>query len=179
MLVVLACGAVAVSRSGLRIQHTGSLPMGLYRDVGSASPVRGAIGVWCLPLGVAQWARARGYIGGGSCPGNVEPLGKVVLAAVGDTVTLSADGITVNGVAIPNSRPAARDSRGRLLTPASFGTYILRRGEVWIGSPYTDRSFDSRYFGPVPDTMLLSVVRPVWTLPSHGSAQDSVQSALR
>lgn len=174
ILGLLACVAILVSRSGLHIQHTGSLPMGLYRDVSGRTPVRGAIGVWCLPTDVAQWARARGYIGPGRCPGNAEPLGKMVMAREGDTVRLSADGITVNGGAVPNSRPAARDSHGRPLAPAPLGTYVLRRREVWLGSPYTNRSFDSRYFGPIPDTMLLSIVRPVWTVPladSSGSAR--------
>lgn len=176
VLGLLACGAILVAESGLRIQHTGSLPMGLYRDVPGGSPTRGAIGVWCLPINVARWARSRRYIGPGPCPGDIEPLGKVVMAREGDTVRLSPNGITVNGVTVPNSRPAARDSRGRALVPARLGTYVLGHGEVWLGSPYTDRSFDSRYFGPVPDTMLLSVVRPVWTLPFRGSAQDSAQS---
>lgn len=177
VLAMLGCVVVSVRASGLRIQHTGSLPIGLYREVPHARAVRGAIGVWCLPIGTARWARARGYIGPGGCPGNIEPLGKVVMAREGDTVRLAAAGITVNGVAVPNSRPVARDSRGRPITPAPFGTYVLQRRQVWLGSPYTNRSFDSRYYGPVPATMLLSVVRPVWTLPFHGSARDSARRA--
>ena len=173
VLAVLGSVIVFVRASGLRIQHTGSLPMGLYRDVPHARPARGAIGVWCLPIGTARWARARGYIGPGPCPGNIEPLGKVIMAREDDTVRLSGDGIMVNGAAVPNSRPVARDSRGRPLTPVPSGTYVLQHGQVWLGSPYTDRSFDSRYFGPVPDAMLVSVVRPVWTVPLAGSSESA------
>ena len=149
--------------------------MGLYREAPHARPVRGAIGVWCLPIGIARWARARGYIGPGRCPGNIEPLGKVIMAREGDTVRLSADGITVNGVAVPNSRLVARDSRGRPIAPTPFGTYVLQRGQVWLGSPYTNRSFDSRYYGPVPEIMLQAVVTPVWTIPLAGSATPAAR----
>lgn len=173
VLALLAGVAVSVRASGLRIQHTGSLPVGLYRDVPGAHLVRGAIGVWCLPIETAQWARARGYVGQGPCPGDIEPLGKVVMALEGDTVRLSADGITVNGVAVPNSQPVARDRRGRPIAPVPFGVYVLHPGQVWLGSPYTNRSFDSRYYGPVPAAMLQSIVRPVWTFPLAESSAPS------
>lgn len=163
VLAALAGVWVTIKGLGLRIQHTGSLPLGVYQDVPSTALVRGAIGVWCLPREIARWAVARGYLGRGSCAGGAEPLGKVVLGMAGDTVQLTARGVILNGRAVPNSAPILIDSHGRRITPAPYRTYILGPGSVWLWSPYTSRSFDSRYFGSVPTTALISLVRPVWT----------------
>lgn len=162
VLTLLAGVAVGARAAGLRVPLTASLPWGVYREVGG-SPERGAIALWCLPEQTARWARARAYLGRGSCPGAVAQLGKIVLAAAGDTVRFGADGVVVNGVAVSGTRPLSRDAAGRRLPRAPFGTYVLRRDQAWLWSPYTSRSFDSRYFGPVATTSLVAVVRPVWT----------------
>lgn len=164
-LVLAALAGVwgAIKGLGLRLQHTGSLPLGVYRDINDTPLVRGAVGVWCLPRETARWAVARGYLGRGRCVGGAEPLGKVVLAVTGDSVALTAQGLTFNSRAVPNSAPILNDSHGRRITPAPYGMYVIGPGKVWLWSPYTSRSFDSRYFGPVPITALISLVRPVWT----------------
>jgi conjugative transfer signal peptidase TraF len=164
VLAGLGAVAVGVQASGLRVQHTGSLPRGLYRTV-RGPLVRGAIGMWCLPEVTARWARARGYLHGGGCPGDAEPVGKVVLAVAGDTVGLDVDGVRLNGRAVHGTGLVARDARGRMMSHAAFGVYVLPPGWVWLWSPYTERSFDSRYFGPVPTGALVSLVRPVWIAP--------------
>jgi conjugative transfer signal peptidase TraF len=152
-----------VSAAGFRIQHSASLPRGLYRDIAGVEPPAGAIAVWCLPAATARWARMRGYIGAGECPGGTEAIGKVVLATAGDTITFSSGGVTLNGRIVPGTRPLAHDARGRSIPHVPFGTYLLRPGEVWLWSPYTPRSFDSRYFGPLSTRALVTLVRPVWT----------------
>jgi type IV secretory pathway protease TraF len=35
-------------------------------------------------------------------------------------------------------------------------------GQVWLLSGHDSRSFDSRYFGPVPVANVQGVARPVW-----------------
>jgi type IV secretory pathway protease TraF len=87
----------------------------------------------------------------------------VVLAVAGDTVRFGPPGVVVNGSPIPNTRPLARDGRGRPLMPARYGVYVLGAGEVWLWSPFAVSSYDSRYFGPVPVGGLVSRVRPVLT----------------
>jgi conjugative transfer signal peptidase TraF len=163
VLGLLASTVAGVRLAGLRVQQTGSLPRGLYRDVRGAAPLRGTLGVWCLPPDVARWARERGYVGRGNCPGGAEAIGKAVLAAAGDTVRVTADGLTVNGVLAPHTRPLERDSRGRPMRRTRHGTYYVSAQEVWLWSPLTGRSFDSRYFGAVPTSALVAVVRPLWT----------------
>lgn len=162
--VLGALGGVAavVQASGFRIPLTASLPRGVYR-VAAGPPTRGAVGLWCLPAGIARWSLGRGYLTAGRCPGGAAPVGKVVLAAAGDTVLLGPRGAEVNGSWIPNTRPLARDARGRPLTPATYGVYVLGAGEVWLWSPFAVRSYDSRYFGPIPVEALVSHIRPVLT----------------
>lgn len=162
VLAALAAIAAGVRGSGLRIQHTASLPRGLYRTV-AGTPDRGTIGLWCLPPAAAAVGRARGYLAAGACPDGVEPLGKIVLGIAGDTILYRPDGVTLNGRAIPNTRPLARDSRGRPLGRVPFGTYVLRTDEVWVWSPFSAASYDSRYFGPIPTSGFMSLVTPVWT----------------
>src|SRR6266851_977069 len=92
-VVLLAAGWIA----GLRLNLTGSLPVGLYLAVGAAS-ARGALVLVCLPPQVAAFARARGYVPrGGACPGGVVPIGKPIVAMPGDTVTVTPTGMLVNG----------------------------------------------------------------------------------
>jgi len=147
---------------GLRLNLTESLPRGVYRTL-SEQPRRGSIVVVCLPLVAAELARERGYLGPGSCPGGVRGVGKMVLATGGDVVAHREDGIAVNLKPIANSRTLPRDSRQRALPHYPWGDYVLKGRELWLFSPYRPNSYDSRYFGPVRASDVVSVLRPVWT----------------
>ena len=150
--------------AGLRLNLTGSLPVGLYL-ASRAVPVRGAIVLACLPPGVAAFARDRGYVPrGGGCPGDVLPLGKPVLALAGDTVTVTSSGLLVNGIPVPNSRPLTTDRKGRPLPRLAIGRYVVRPGSLWIVSSYSRFSFDSRYFGAVKTGQVRTCVRRLWTV---------------
>jgi conjugative transfer signal peptidase TraF len=147
---------------GLRLNLTESLPRGVYRTVGEA-PRRGSIVAVCPPLDAAEFARERGYLGPGSCPGGVRGLGKIVLAIGGDVVAHREDGIAVNRELIANSGTLARDSRQRLLPHYPWGDHVLKPRELWLFSSYRPNSYDSRYFGPVDASRVMAVLRPVWT----------------
>lgn len=153
-------------RSGIHLNLTASMPAGLYVEANGA-PTRGSIVLACLPSAVAALARERGYVPRGErCPGGTAPVGKVVLAVQGDTVTLTAKGLELNGREIPNSRPLSFDSRGRRLVSPSIGPHLVGAGELWLVAP-SPLSFDSRYFGPVAEGAVLTVVRPLWTAGSR------------
>lgn len=162
VFALLSAAVAAVRGAGLRVQHTASLPTGVYREVAGGA-ARGTVGMWCPPLAAARTARARDYVARGACPGDVEPLGKLVLGVAGDTIHYGPAGVTLNGRAVPVSRPLAADSKGRALAHAPFGPYVLRAGQVWVWSPFSPASFDSRYFGPLPASALVSRVVPLWT----------------
>ncbi len=155
--------AVVMWFAGLRVNLSGSMPIGLYR-VSTGPAVRGAMVLACLPTDVAVFARSRGYVPSGSCPGATAPIGKVVLAMVGDTVEVTGEGLTVDGRPSQNTKPLAADAAGRALPRFPDGTYVVGRDEAWLYSPYSKRSFDSRYFGPLPLSSILNRVLPLWTV---------------
>lgn len=146
-----ACGWL-----GLRINVSPSLPVGLYISTDSGSLVE-----FCPAEPFASVALARGYRTPGACADGGAPLLKPVIATTGDAVNTSANGLDVNNIRIPNSAPLAADSEGRPLTHWPFGRYTVSVGTVWVASSYNGRSFDSRYFGPVPVTAIRGRVKPL------------------
>lgn len=159
---IIAAGMVAEA-AGLRINATESLPRGLWLVVGDPGAVRiGDVVTFCPPLVPAlAEARERGYVGQGNCPGGLEPMMKPLVALSGDTVAVSASGVTVNGQVLAHSAPLSRDGAGRPLPQAVGGT--VAEGQVWALSSHNARSFDSRYFGPIPHAQLTAILRPLWT----------------
>jgi conjugative transfer signal peptidase TraF len=165
-LLAVAAGATALATvtiaRTIRFNFTGSLPRGVYRAV--ERPLsRGDLVIACLPPKVGRFAHERGYLWRGDCPGGVAPVGKMVTGVAGDTVIVTAEGLVVNGHRIPNTRILSRDSRGRSLIHLPYVTFIVQPGELWLTSSHSSRSFDSRYFGPVPAAGVLSGVEPLWT----------------
>ena len=154
----------AASAAGLKLNLTGSLPVGVYRAVRGA-PTRGALVLVCLPPRVAAFASARGYVPrGGACQSGLVPIGKRIVAIAGDTVTVTPTGILVNGVSAPNSQGLSTDRKGRPLPQLRHGRYVVRQGTVWIASSYSRFSFDSRYFGAVETEQVLTRIRQFWTV---------------
>jgi conjugative transfer signal peptidase TraF len=96
-----------------------------------------------------------------TCPDGFSPLIKPVIAWPGDTVEISASGVIVNGQPLPNTATINRDSTGRQLHPFPAGTYRVLKGELWVVSSFSPRSFDSRYFGPIPLRSVHSWIRPL------------------
>lgn len=162
--MTLSVGMVAFAHAtGFWINTTDSMPMGIWRQTALHRAGRGDVVLLCLPATpVTQLGRSRGYIGSGPCPTGQEILLKPIAAARGDEVDVTAAGISVNGDEIPNSGQLAQDGKGRPLPAYPAGSYHVPAGEVWLVSPHNPRSFDSRYFGPVPTSLVRSTVRPVW-----------------
>src|SRR2546425_10471933 len=108
----LLLAAVVTWFAGLRVNLSGSMPIGLYR-VSSEPTARGAMVLACLPMEVAVVARSRGYVPRGACPGATAPIGKVVLAMGGDSVEGTAEGLLVNGRPVQNTKPPRVHAAGR------------------------------------------------------------------
>jgi conjugative transfer signal peptidase TraF len=158
----LVSGIVLALCSVVRLNISPSAPLGLYRMVDQ--PVsRGVLVAACVPPAAARLARERGYLAAGSCPGGTQPVLKRIGAVPGDLVDLELDGLAVNGTRLPDSAPAVSDSRGRPLPHAPWGRTVVAPGEVWLIGIETTRSWDSRYFGPVPLDHIRAV-RPVLML---------------
>jgi conjugative transfer signal peptidase TraF len=135
---------------------------GVYRVV-DAPPVRGELVLACLPATVARAGLARGYLQRGDCPGGAEPVAKVIGALQGDVVELEPEWVAVNGSHFANSRTAARDSAGRPLGHVLSGARRVDAGEVWLFGFNNVRSWDARYFGPVPLANVRGALAPLVT----------------
>jgi len=148
----------------LRIALTDSAcPPGIYRMVNR--PIsRGDLVIACLPSELARFAQARGYLARGpGCGDGIEPVGKRVGALPGDTVEVARDYVAVNDQRLQNSATLSRDSRGRSLTHVTPGRYTVRPDHVWLLGTIDARSWDSRYFGPVPIGSVRAQLEPLVT----------------
>src|SRR5579875_3764242 len=164
-LAAIAFGAavlIAVGKaSGIRISTTDSAaPAGVYRIIGREVR-RGTLVAACLPASVAKYGVARGYLRSGDCPGDAEPVDKVIGALPGDLLDIEPGWVSVNGVRFPDSATASRDSAGRPLAHVAWGERRVAPGEAWLFGFNDPRSWDSRYFGPVPLANLRGELRPV------------------
>jgi conjugative transfer signal peptidase TraF len=148
--------------NGFRINHTASLPIGLWRIEPPRGPIeRGQIVSFCPPdTEFFRRALARRWIGQGRCRGGWEPLLKPVIAIPGDRIALSETGVTVNGRTVSAS---ARMPLGAGEVPA--GSYSLKAEDIWVISTSHPRSLDSRYFGAITESRIEGIARPVWVWP--------------
>lgn len=146
---------------GLRINTTPSEPLGLWRIVPlTRSVLPGETVFVCPPENTAmRVARQRGYLRPGLCPGGFGPLIKTVIAVAGQRVDVT-DRVAIDGVPIPGSRIIKKDAQGRSLLHDQ--SEMVRPGEVYLHSDFIG-SWDSRYFGPAPESGVLGLAQEVLT----------------
>jgi conjugative transfer signal peptidase TraF len=161
--ITLLVAGFACQAAGARINTSKSIPVGLYWTT-DAPMAKGAYVLFCPPQDETfRQARERGYIGAGFCPGDHGYLMKRVAATEHDTVTVTDEGVRVNGELLPWSAPRASDMAGRPLPRYRANDYVLSADEVLLMSDVSATSFDSRYFGPVGRSQLRTAIAPVIT----------------
>jgi conjugative transfer signal peptidase TraF len=146
--------------AGIRVNASESLPIGLYRITSDQSA---RLIEFCPAEPFGSLSANRAYRGKGTCPDGGEPLMKPIVAVEGDTVKFSATGVAINGKVLPNSSPLRFDTKDRPLPHWPFGTYRVPAGTVWVISSFNNRSFDSRYFGPISTRAIRHHLRPLIT----------------
>jgi conjugative transfer signal peptidase TraF len=147
--------------SGLRINTTGSIPVGVYWMTDRAI-AKGEYVIFCPPQSALfDEARERGYIGAGFCPGGYGFMMKRVAAMGGDVVTSTEEGVGVNGKLLPASVPLKADKAGRAILRYRINDYKLGESELLLMSDGNITSFDGRYFGIVDVSQVRGVVGPV------------------
>jgi len=166
--VALGIAAVFVVVTGLlaagaRINTTASYPVGVYWEVNSPLE-KGAMVIFCPPnTAIFDEAKARGYIGAGFCPGGYGLMIKKIMAVCADHVAVSTEGVYVNGELVSNSNPSNADKAGRPMPHCPASDYTLSDGQVLLMSDHSPLSFDARYFGPVDQSQIRGVIRPIIT----------------
>ncbi len=160
-VVVMSALAVTAITSGYRLNLTPSEPLGLWRIEEFQRPVSvGDLVFLCPPMtAVFEEARRRGYLRRGLCPGGFAPLIKTVAALPRQLVEIN-DHVLIDGRQVPASSVRRTDGEGRALMPDAGG--VVPPHHLFLHSPFAS-SYDSRYFGPIPDAGLLGLARPVLT----------------
>ena len=127
-------------------------PAGIYRpDPNFNGLTKGDLVSVCLPHDWAVFAQQRGYIGGGGpCADQSMPLVKQIGAIGGDPINIEPE--TIQHI----------DSHGRPMPEFIVGAYIVPKGMVWLYGN-DPKSFDSKYYGPVPESNVLALLKPVIT----------------
>lgn len=155
-------GVITVAFVGaFRLNMTPSEPLGLWR----IEPLHRAVAAGdlvfvCPPITAAfEEALRRGYLRWGSCPGGVAPLIKTVAALPGQRVEIGVV-VVIDGKELPASNLRPTDGEGRAIRPYAGG--VVPAAHLYLHSSYAS-SYDSRYFGPIPDSGLLGLARPVLT----------------
>ena len=161
-LLVLASIAV-IKQAGFRVNTSPSIPLGIYRT--TTTPLSVGSYVLLCPENKEPFitAQKRDYIGAGYCPGGLGYMFKRVAALPNDIITTTANGMYINGKLYPDSKPFHHDALNRMLPIWHANQTRLKAGEVVLMTQGDKNSFDARYFGPLPQQQIVSVVRPVLT----------------
>ena len=161
-LLVLASIAV-IKQAGFRVNTSPSIPLGIYRT--TTSPLSVGSYVLICPENKEPFitAQKRDYIGAGYCPGGLGYMFKRVAALPNDIITTTANGMYINGKLYPDSKPFHHDVLNRMLPIWHAHQTRLKAGEVVLMTQGDKNSFDARYFGPLPQQQIVSVVQPVLT----------------
>ncbi|MGA8642652.1 S26 family signal peptidase [Candidatus Binatus sp.] len=162
--VLLAAGITFLMRHfriGLTPSNS-SCAEGFYRLI--EAPIRrGDLVAACISTNAAHDGLTRGYLSKGDCSGGAEPVLKVIGGLHGDEVDVEEGWVAVNGKRLANSATVTRDSVGRLLTHVMWGKRRVASEEVWLFGLNNRRSWDSRYFGPIPLRAIRGVAEPLLT----------------
>lgn len=145
-LAVILCVMLILYVTGIRINTTPSLPVGVWWMTKVNSEL--------LEIGDSV------MIDKSAVPNASRHLLKDIAALQGDTI--SSDGVFVyrNGLKIPLSEIHKADSRGRTVVRVSYPLTVPPRF-VWLSSRH-NRGYDSRYFGPVPISAVIGEAVLLW-----------------
>ena len=150
---------------GIVFNYTHSAPFGLYREQFDSEAAIHSPAPYVFFCPDRRWPSMNDEPNYRApmrtCPDGFSPLIKPVVAWPGDLVSVTTTGISVNGRLLTNSAPISRDSKGQQLRAFAAGEYRVGLHELWVVSSFSSRSFDSRYFGPIPLKSVHSWLRPL------------------
>jgi conjugative transfer signal peptidase TraF len=162
LVVLLAIGVVLAAVAGAKINLSCSFPLGLYWDTGTVAKKQDLVYFAPPTTPVFELAKSRGYIDP-NLFGGYQPMIKRIVAESRDIISVTDQGVIVNGSLIPNTRPLAMDLTGRQLPYYRISNYQMQADEVFLISDLSPISFDARYFGPIKKRQIRCAIHPLWT----------------
>lgn len=149
---------------GFRINLTESIPIGLYR-ITSAESLKNAYVIFCPDDRESfRLAKNRGYIDHGLNCGGYGYLMKKVVAVSGDILSVTPEGVSVNQILLPFSKPKLKDGINRALPQWRTLDYPLKENEVMTLTSQSKWSFDGRYYGLVHTRQIKGMITPIWVI---------------
>lgn len=139
--------------SNYRLNYSNSESIGIWEILPLTSiPKKGDHVIFCRPISVTSLHE--------SC----KPyLIKTIVGVPGDRVSMNTQGVHINQLLLNESR--ILNSR-----PSKYSlekSFILSPNTFWVyGSNNPTRSYDSRYFGPIPLASIKAKAKLVYALPS-------------
>ncbi|HCE5637918.1 TPA: conjugative transfer signal peptidase TraF [Legionella pneumophila] len=163
LISTIAAGSLFHSM-GFRINLTESIPVGLYR-ITSAEPLKNAYVIFCPDhRQTFRLAKNRGYIDHGLYCNGYGYLMKKVVAVSGDILSVTNEGVFVNQVIIPYSKPKLQDGMNRALPQWQIMNYQLKVNEIMTMTNQSEWSFDGRYYGLVHTRQIKGMITPIWVI---------------
>ena len=166
--VLLVAAATSPQAPWLLWNGTGSVPYGIYLRLDRPA-ARGDLVAACLPEDLARYGHERGYLLAGSrCPARTAPVLKRLAARSGAWIEIVEGSVSIDRASWPGSEVRTRDSAGRPIPSLVKFPYVVPVGQVLLLSEHP-RSFDGRYFGPIPESQILGAYRPLLTWTKEAS----------
>jgi len=159
----LAALSVSLAVVGMRqfgpkllFNPTPSEPRGIYRLVSHPTREyrRGMVVVFAVPPALRALVYGRRWL-----PDGV-PLLKELKGLAGDRVCILPDHLEVNDRIVG---PVYSQDRRGLPLPRVRGCFGVAAGDFFAASEHLPNSFDARYFGSLPLSVLQGEAKPLWT----------------
>jgi len=153
-----------------------SLPEGKYLLIESSQLEAGIPTLLCIEGSYGDLAIRREYAPRPPLPSACRgaQMAKIIAGLPGDTIRVIQDSVRVNQRAWLHAPMYQRDSKERRM-PVKRGTFILSDSECYALSLWYAKSYDSRYFGPIP-CPTPPVIQFVPVSPTHLSIIDSLRT---
>jgi conjugative transfer signal peptidase TraF len=156
--VVLALSVTSFKRFGptVLINQTRSEPLGFYRLLARKTTDyrKGSYVVFPVPESVQSLVYGRGWIR------DHIPLLKELVGLSGDRVCISRSRVDLNGAYLG---PVSSHDREGLPLPQLRGCFVIPGGFFFAASRHLEKSFDGRYFGALPLSLITGEAVPLWT----------------
>ncbi|HAU1091240.1 TPA: conjugative transfer signal peptidase TraF [Legionella pneumophila] len=149
---------------GFKINLTESIPIGLYRITGT-EPLKNAYVIFCPDdRKTFRLAKNRGYIDPGLYCNGYGYLMKKIVAVSGDVLSTTNEGVYVNQMLTPYSKPKLQDGMNRTLPQWQVMNYQLQEDEIMTMTSQSEWSFDGRYYGLVHTRQIKGMITPIWVI---------------